>query len=154
MKKWIKLFLTLLPFLYMILIWTLSSMPHDAVLSLSANSIDQFIKESLHLVEFGILHVLFILALIAHGKLTFTTHVIAAVFAAFYGLLDEIHQAFIPSRSATVIDAVKDLIGVLTVYLVIQRTYFVHQDGFIGRQIQLFESWIRSEKEKRSSIEA
>jgi len=141
MKKWMKILFTILPFLYMVLIWTLSSMPHDTVLRLPSNSVDQFFKESLHVIEFGILHGLFILALLVHGKLTVTTHLVAAVFASFYGFLDEIHQAFVPSRSATVIDAVKDLIGVIAVYLIVQRAYFVNKEGYIGRKMHALESW-------------
>ncbi|PPA69588.1 VanZ family protein [Jeotgalibacillus proteolyticus] len=153
MKRWLKIFVTLLPFLYMILIWALSSLPHDVVFKLQNDLADQFIKESMHVVEFAILHFLFVIALLAHGKLTTTTHLIAAVFAAFYGLLDEIHQAFVPTRSATLIDAIKDLAGVLVVYILIQRAYFIKKNGFLGKRLQSFEKWIRHTK-KRSSTEA
>ncbi|TDL32910.1 hypothetical protein E2R51_09610 [Jeotgalibacillus sp. S-D1] len=146
MKKWIKRLCMILPLLYMILIWTLSSMPDDAVVKLPSNSVDRFFKESMHLIEFGILHLLFILALLVNGKLTVATHVVAAVFASFYGFLDEIHQAFVPWRSATVVDAVKDVLGVLVVYLLIQRVYFVKKEGYIGQKMHAFEAWIRSEK--------
>ncbi|AJD92317.1 hypothetical protein JMA_30000 [Jeotgalibacillus malaysiensis] len=131
MIKWLKLFITALPFLYMILIWVLSSLPHDAVIELPSGSFDRFLKESLHLIEFGILHFLFIAALLVHGKLNVATHTLAAVFASFYGFVDEIHQAFVPYRSATIIDAVKDIIGVVVVYLLIQRFYFVKKDSFL-----------------------
>lgn len=152
MKKWMKWVCTVLPLLYMILIWTLSSLPDDAVVKLPSNSVDRFFKETMHLFEFGILHLLFILALLVNGKLTVATHVVAAVFASFYGFLDEIHQAFVPWRSATVIDAVKDVLGVLVVYLLVQRFYFVHKEGTMGRKMHAFEAWIRSEKiRKRSS---
>ncbi|MDG5471204.1 VanZ family protein [Jeotgalibacillus sp. ET6] len=144
MKKWVKIFFTALPFLYMSLIWFLSDRPSDTVLALQNESLDLFIKESLHLVEFGILHFLFIAALLAHGKLTTATHTAAAVFAAFYGLLDEIHQAFVPSRSATVIDAIKDLIGVIIVYVVIQRAYFVQKNGWVAKRLQRFEMWFKA----------
>ncbi|MFB1082120.1 VanZ family protein [Jeotgalibacillus sp. JSM ZJ347] len=133
MIKWLKLFITTLPFIYMILIWVLSSLPHNAVIELPSGSIDRFLKESLHLIEFGILHFLFIAALLVHGKLNVATHTLAAVFAAFYGFTDEIHQAFIPYRSATMIDAVKDVTGVLFVYLVVQRFYFVKKDSGLRR---------------------
>ncbi|MBM7577927.1 VanZ family protein [Jeotgalibacillus terrae] len=129
MIKWLKLLITALPLMYMILVWVLSSLPHNAVVDLPSGSFDRLLKESLHLIEFGILHFLFILALLIHGKLTVATHTLAAVFAAFYGFVDEIHQAFVPYRSATIIDAVKDIIGVVFVYLAIQRLYFVKRDS-------------------------
>ncbi|KIL43287.1 VanZ family protein [Jeotgalibacillus campisalis] len=150
MKKWMKSFFTVLPFLYMMLVWFLSSRPSDTVYALRNESLDLFIKESLHLVEFAILHFLFILALLAHGKLTTASHTAAAVIAAFYGLLDEIHQAFVPSRSATLIDAIKDLIGVMIVYILIQRAYFVRKNGWMAKWLQGFESWFRANKKDQA----
>ncbi|TFE04100.1 VanZ family protein [Jeotgalibacillus salarius] len=143
MIKWLKLFITALPFMYMILVWVLSSLPHDAVLELPSGSFDRFLKESLHLIEFGILHFLFIAALLVHGKLTVATHTLAAVFAAFYGFVDEIHQAFVPYRSATMIDAVKDVVGVLIVYLVVQRFYFVKKDSILRKLFMRLESYFQ-----------
>ncbi|WP_322420269.1 VanZ family protein [Jeotgalibacillus haloalkalitolerans] len=143
MIKWLKLFITTLPFIYMILIWVLSSLPHDAVIELPSGTFDRFLKESLHLIEFGILHFLFIAALLVHGKLNVATHTLAAVFAAFYGFTDEIHQAFVPYRSATMIDAVKDVIGVLIVYLVVQRFYFVKRDSGLRKLFVRVEGYFQ-----------
>ncbi|KIL49781.1 VanZ family protein [Jeotgalibacillus soli] len=143
MRQLIKVTLTILPFLYMALIWLFSSLPHNAVMELPSSSADRFIKEALHVVEFGLLHLLFVLALLANGRLSDTTHIFAAVFAGFYGLLDEIHQAFVPSRSATVIDAIKDLTGVIIAYLVIKHTCFFGFDRRLGRLLHSFQRWVR-----------
>ncbi|WP_227394444.1 VanZ family protein [Jeotgalibacillus aurantiacus] len=150
MKKWLKIIVTALPFLYMILIWILSGLPHNAVVELPNGTVDRFLKESLHLIEFGILHLLFIAALLVHGRLTTATHALAAVFAAFYGFIDEIHQAFVPYRSATAIDAVKDLIGVLLVYMIVQRFYFSKRSNWLRSVFVKIEEWFGYRKRESS----
>lgn len=107
----IKWLLRVLPIVYMIAVWVMSSNPADAVLTLPRW--DSIVKESLHLVEFGILYVLLVMALLTFTGLTKRWTIILIVFASCYGILDEIHQSFVPYRSATMIDVVKDIIGVL-----------------------------------------
>ncbi|MGR3766122.1 VanZ family protein [Rossellomorea sp. NS-SX7] len=124
MKTLLKYILTAAPFLYMMLIWIMSSNPDDAVIRFPDNTLDRFIKESLHLIEFAILYGLFVLALLANGKLSYSINFIVALVAIFYGFVDEIHQSFVPYRSATMIDAAKDLIGVTVLFWVVNRTYF------------------------------
>lgn len=119
-----KKFLWGLPLAYMALIWTLSSFPADEFVALPDLSLDRIIKESLHLVEFGILYLLFALALFGNGQLTKKTSLLFAIIACLYGALDEIHQSFVPYRSATWIDLVKDVIGVTVAYYGVNRYYF------------------------------
>ncbi|WP_243291949.1 VanZ family protein [Bacillus sp. FJAT-47783] len=114
---------TTLPFLYMGLIWFLSSHPSDAIVE-TPFSFDDLLKESLHLVEFGILYWLFIFMLACHGKLSQKASMIVAVISIFYGITDEVHQAFVPSRSATFIDFVKDTIGVWVSFFLVRKWYF------------------------------
>lgn len=118
-----KVILTLLPILYMSLIWTLSSFPADAIVDTQL-SFDALVKESLHLIEFAILYWLIVFAFMAHGKWTEKASMIAAVISILYGLTDEIHQSFVPARSATVIDFVKDTIGVAVSYWIAKRKFF------------------------------
>lgn len=120
----IKWGVTILPFLYMAFIWHLSSRPADAYVYIVDDGIDGFIKESLHLIEFAILYILSVLALAAHGKLTSATSIVVAVLSCFYGFIDEIHQSFVPYRSATLIDAVKDVIGVAVAWSYVSFTHF------------------------------
>jgi VanZ family protein len=120
-----KKFIWALPIAYMALIWTLSSFPADEFVALTDLSLDRIIKESLHLVEFGILYLLFALALYGNGQLTKKTSLLFAIIACLYGALDEIHQSFVPYRSATWIDLVKDVIGVTVAYYVVNRFYFL-----------------------------
>ncbi|MCM3707293.1 MULTISPECIES: VanZ family protein [Cytobacillus] len=121
MVKWI---IRVLPFLYMVLIWILSSMPADAVVELPDLAVDRFIKESMHLIEFGILYVLLVLAVLTAVKLTPGVNILLAVLACFYGIFDEIHQSFVPYRSATVIDVIKDITGVAVCWYFISRALF------------------------------
>ena len=118
-----KLLITILPFLYMVLIWILSSNPADAIIE-TPFSFDDLMKESLHLIEFAILYWLIAFAFMAHNKWSERASLFAAIVAILYGLTDEIHQSFVPARSATLIDFIKDTIGVVVSYLIAKRRYF------------------------------
>ncbi|MEW5552299.1 VanZ family protein [Peribacillus frigoritolerans] len=131
MKKAFKLVLTLLPFLYMIAIWIMSSNPDDMILDLPSSSFDRFIKEALHLVEFALLYILFVSALAAHQKLRPGLSLLAALVACLYGVIDEYHQSFVPYRSSSLIDVIKDIIGVAAVYFHVQYHYFKRKRGFL-----------------------
>lgn len=131
MKSFLRIVLSIIPFIYMALIWYMSSNPDDLILDLPSSATDRFIKEALHLVEFAILYVLFVVALAANHKLTAAASLTAAIIAGLYGIIDELHQSFVPARSATLIDVIKDIVGVLAVYFHIQYHYFKHQRGFL-----------------------
>ncbi|MEC2055399.1 VanZ family protein [Peribacillus psychrosaccharolyticus] len=131
MKSFLRIVLSIIPFIYMALIWYMSSNPDDLILDLPSSATDRFIKEALHLIEFAILYVLFVVALAANHKLTAAASLTAAIIAGLYGIIDELHQSFVPARSATLIDAIKDIVGVLAVYFHIQYHYFKHQRGFL-----------------------
>ncbi|WP_226580903.1 VanZ family protein [Halobacillus litoralis] len=80
--------------------------------------------ESLHLIEFALLYLLIVLALKVHHRFTRTTNLLAAVFSMFYGLVDEIHQWYVPERSFTMTDLLKDGIGVFTAFLIVHYLHF------------------------------
>ena len=145
MKKFLTYMLTAAPFLYMILIWIMSSNPDDAVIRFPDDGADRFIKESLHLVEFGILYGLFVVALLAHGKLRFTLNFAVALIAIFYGFVDEIHQSFVPYRSSTMIDAAKDLIGVTVLFWIVNRTYFRNPHHTLTKKMKRFEAYLKKD---------
>ncbi|WP_108668884.1 VanZ family protein [Peribacillus acanthi] len=133
MKKLIRYALTTLPFLYMIAIWIMSSLPDNAVVELPDSYWDRMIKESLHLVEFGLLYLFFVVALVVNGRLTPKWSLIAAILAGLYGITDEIHQSFVPYRSATLIDVVKDLIGVTAAYFHVRFHYFKRKKSVLNK---------------------
>jgi hypothetical protein len=67
----------------------------------------------LHVAEYAILGFLCSRCLM---HMTLKTNVLVlvllpVVFSSFYGVSDEIHQAFVPERDASVIDALADVIG-------------------------------------------
>ncbi|RIW36116.1 hypothetical protein D3H55_06570 [Bacillus salacetis] len=139
MRTFIKWGLTAAPFLYMALIWFMSSNPDDMIIQMEHDRFDRIFKESLHLIEFAILYILFVFALLVHNRLTYMASFIAAMLAGFYGLTDEIHQSFVPYRSATLIDAAKDLLGVAVCLLIVNRTYFKNKAHPIARGME----WVR-----------
>ena len=119
--------------MYMIAIWVMSSMPSNALVELPNSKLDGFIKESLHLVEFAILYVLFVIPLAISGKLTLKTSMIVALISAAYGVVDEIHQSFVPYRSATIIDVIKDWIGVIAVWAHVRYHYFHKKKSILNK---------------------
>ncbi|KAA9027804.1 VanZ family protein [Niallia endozanthoxylica] len=119
----LKILLRLFPFIYIVTIWVMSSMPDNAVVELPDSEWDANIKESLHLIEFGILYVLLVLALLTFKGLTAKRNIILIIIASLYGIIDEIHQSFVPYRSATIIDVVKDITGVLVASWILYGAY-------------------------------
>ncbi|CEG29157.1 VanZ family protein [Bacillus sp. B-jedd] len=139
MKTAVKWVASLLPFIYMAMIWIMSSLPSNHFVELPDSQIDRTIKESLHLVEFAILYGLFVIASLT-GKRKFkrSINMLLAAAAALYGLTDEIHQSFYPYRSASLFDLFKDVLGIAVVY------YFVNGALFRGkfpRLRRLLEKW-------------
>ncbi|MCA1010654.1 VanZ family protein [Halobacillus halophilus] len=80
--------------------------------------------EMMHFVEFAMLYVLIIAALGVNHRLTKVTSCLAALFSILYGVGDEFHQLFVPGRSFTLIDLVKDTVGVLIVWGTFHIFYF------------------------------
>ncbi|MGD6831925.1 VanZ family protein [Sutcliffiella halmapala] len=138
-RNTIRFCLKLAPFAYMALIWLLSSNPADSFVD-TGMSWDNAFKESLHLIEFGILYVMLALFFLIDGKLTTKTNILCAAIAIAYGLTDEIHQSFVPARSATVIDFVKDTIGVLIAYFFIHHAYFGNRFKQLGNLLRKIEN--------------
>lgn len=133
MKKLFYYVSLALPIAYMIAIWVMSSLPHNAVIELPNSRVDVILKESLHLVEFAILYVLFVIPLAISGKLTLKTSMIVAIISATYGVADEIHQSFVPYRSATIIDVVKDWIGVIAAWAHVRYHYFHRKKSILNK---------------------
>jgi VanZ family protein len=120
--KWL---LRVLPLLYMAVVWIQSSYSSDQFVKLSNSWLDNNIKESLHLIEFAILYVLLVLAFLTRrGGLTRRLNIVSAGIAALWGLTDEFHQSFVPYRSATLIDFVKDIIGISVCFYFISGALF------------------------------
>jgi VanZ family protein len=132
--KWV---LRLLPLAYMAAVWIMSSLPSNHFVELPDSSIDRTIKESLHLIEFAILYVLLVLAMLTRTRaFTPILNITCALFAAFYGISDEIHQSFYPYRSASLFDLVKDFTGILVCFYFIRGALFKGRFAWLGRMLR------------------
>jgi len=97
----------------MIIIFYFSSIPTDSV---PGSSLQRFlILKSFHLIEYFIL---FILLYVSFRKIKFS-----AIIAYLYALSDEIHQYFIPGRTAKISDTFIDLVGIIA-GIIILRYFF------------------------------
>lgn len=97
--------------LYMLLIWTLSSFP---MMNVPIGSVP-FKDKGVHFVEYGVLSFLLSHALrgswprLGAGR----RFLIATVGTLVWGMLDEIHQAYVPGRQSDINDVVADALGAL-----------------------------------------
>lgn len=82
-------------------------------------------KFSLHLAEYAPLGFLLLRALVFAPQTNFQSNVIlsAAAIGALYGLSDELHQYFVPSRTASIVDLLADSLGSLLGALAGARKY-------------------------------
>lgn len=139
MKNAVKWVARLLPFIYMAMIWIMSSLPSNHFVELPDSQIDRAIKESLHLIEFAILYGLFVAtSLTGKRKFKRSINMLLAAAAALYGLTDEIHQSFYPYRSASLFDLFKDVLGIAVVYFFVDGALF---QGKFPRLRRLLEKW-------------
>ncbi len=94
----------------------------------------------LHIPMYGILTILLILSnwssiFIGRGNSTNSINptnsrnlVVAGIIALVVGIADEIYQAYIPSRKATITDVFLDILGIVICILIIRR--IEHASGF------------------------
>ena len=120
LRKIMSIIIIILPLAYMGFIWYLSSKPSDAVIN-TGLPFDRLLKECLHLIEFAVLYLLWVIALIAGGRFSRQTNKLAAAISVLYAFADEFHQYFVPCRSATITDLLKDTAGVAIAYLIIKN---------------------------------
>ena len=64
-----------------------------------------------HLFLFGTLAILMLIAVSRMGPVTWRTATGVVVAVMIYGVSDEVHQSFVPGRTASVFDVVVDTIG-------------------------------------------
>lgn len=110
-----------------------SSFPAVSLPEVEYISVDKVI----HMGIFGLLTVLCYISLIHLQKENYFTESPlkwSAIFGILYGASDEIHQYFVPNRSAEVQDWAADVIGVILAVLFIQ--YFLkHKYALFKRRI-------------------
>jgi len=95
--------------------------------------------ELFHFFQFGILYLLIIFAFLSFGKFTKGIEIVAVIISASYGLIDEIHQIYVPFRSFSIGDLIKDAVGVLVVSFIIHRSYFTKSRTKLGAWLRRIE---------------
>lgn len=86
-----------------------------------------------HLFQFAILYALLVMAFLTFGKLSVKIEILLFAVSVLYGVLDEIHQYYVPFRSFSITDLIKDSIGVVVVSYIIHKKYFHHKRSRLGR---------------------
>jgi polysaccharide biosynthesis protein VpsQ len=128
----------------MVLIWLQSSHFNPEILYYTSLTLDPSIillagllLESLHLIEFGILYILVILFQLSFGYLSRRKELTAIIISFLYSVTDEVHQLFVPFRSFSVGDLIKNLIGILLMWMLIrylqQRKSKVNEGTFLQK---------------------
>ena len=144
--------LVVLPIIYAIFIWWQSShfdpgsvSSFTYILGLTIVKIIGIGFELAHLIEFGFLYFLIIIALLGFGELTKFVEILTFIISGLYGLLDELHQFFVPFRSTSLIDLIKDVIGILVVGYIIHHFYY-KADSKIGSQLRKISNLVQNQK--------
>jgi len=75
--------------------------------------LDLIVEKVGHAVEYGVLAVLWLRALVGDGVVSRREVVLAVSLALLYALSDEFHQSFVPGRSADWTDVLADGVGAL-----------------------------------------
>ncbi|MDQ0270944.1 VanZ family protein [Cytobacillus purgationiresistens] len=116
--------------IYLVFIWLQSSYFNPEIFYEYASYINMnviiflgVLLELAHLIEFGILYLILLHILLTYGGLTVKKEVAAAVFSIGYGLVDEIHQLYVPFRSFSLLDLLKNIVGVLVVMYIFKKYY-------------------------------
>lgn len=104
-------------FIYWLILFTLTSLPLDRAININVGDKIE------HFGAYGLLSFLLYLTLYFQKKSSLLSTFPATftiVFASFYGMIDELHQLFVPGRYADVLDWVADFSGSLLAVLITQ----------------------------------
>lgn len=113
--KWI---IRMLPFGYIIAIWLQSSLFNPESIETTPGLGN--ILEMGHLIIFAILYLFIYLAWMTYGEVTTKKEAAILIVTFFCALGDEIHQYYVPFRSASLVDILKDVVGILVTWYVIR----------------------------------
>jgi VanZ family protein len=86
-----------------------------------------------HFIAYFLLASFFCVALKRQGRALF----LAVIFAALYGITDEIHQGFVPGRDVSLLDWLADFAGALTAFGILKTI-------FTRWRISIFEEFPRN----------
>jgi VanZ family protein len=102
--------------LWAILIFILSSIPRLPTPKLGVGFVDKFAHFAVYLV-FGFFLARAFLSMSAQGREQRAISMAAAL-GIFWGMIDEVHQAFVPGRESSLLDFLADAAGVLSILAV------------------------------------
>jgi polysaccharide biosynthesis protein VpsQ len=138
-----RVILNTLPLLYMGLIWIQSGYFNpELVGNISVHIHKNLILligvflELAHFFEFGFLYLFIVLAFLSWGELTKGKEYIAIMISVFYGVGDEIHQYFVPFRSASLGDLLKNTIGITVFWWIIHLSYYEISNSKLACQLK------------------
>lgn len=143
--KWlfIRIVFIMLPIGYMAFIWLQTSYfdPESVSILLPYLSMPIIMligtaMELAHLFEFGFLYFLIIVVFLSFGELSKWKEWTALIISLLYGIVDEIHQIYIPFRSASFVDLFKNTIGIVIMWWIIQKYYFKNKGSILGRLLR------------------
>lgn len=108
------------PFLWMIAIFIASSQQRLQVSPIFIINFAFF--KTLHILEYGILYILFYRALINTTSLSKEkTALVSLLLSIFYAATDELHQTFVPTREGKISDIGFDTIGIMLAWYFLWR---------------------------------
>lgn len=90
-----------------------------------ARDLDVFIHKLAHIIEYSILYIFFVYAYYSRASRFPLVSIIGLCFVFLFGLSDEIHQSFTPTRSPRISDAFVDFCGGVAGYIIV-KLYFVY----------------------------
>ena len=112
----INKYLALLPLSYMFIIFIISSLPGNSGIlktNVIVTILNPTVQNLLHIPQFGLLVFLWIITLRPWLYKERLCLVIAFIISVSYGLLDEVHQYFIPGRVMSLTDILLNFTGVI-----------------------------------------
>lgn len=131
--------LRVLPIIYMILVWIQSSYFNPEVIEPIASKVSYEMiiifgvaLELFHFIQFGILYLLWIIAFLTFRDLNPKIEFVVLLFSIGYGVIDEIHQLFVPFRSFSVTDLIKNFIGVWGAWFLVHKKYYYKKHSTVG----------------------
>ncbi|MEH7495083.1 VanZ family protein [Neobacillus niacini] len=155
MKIFCRFTLTILPIFYMYLVWQQTSQFDPESVSDLSDVLNPYLilaigamLEMGHLFEFGFLYFLIIWALLSYGDLKKWMEVIVIIISISYGVVDEIHQIFVPFRSFSIVDLIKNTLGVMVIAILIHKKYSKSEGSRLGLFLRSSTNFFKKDKSK------
>jgi len=97
-------------------IFVISSIPGSGIISTGFN-----LAWLYHFAVFFLFNFFLLTSIIGNKKISRKKLILAIIFSLTYAILDEIHQIFVPLRTASIIDVLTDFAGIFVCSLIYMR---------------------------------